>query len=951
MTEFKKVIYPSVFIFIWCLLSNPILGQAYYISDGNASDCSGNFYDTGNDNPVDPLVTSYSANENYTFTLCPGAGSTGLKSEVRFATFDLGLGDTLFIYDGNSISSPLIGAFTGNSLATGVVESNFGCLTFVFISDGVDEGGGWSGTIDCLNCQTILPNANTSSAQDPATGFIDICSGDNLTFEAAPEFPENGLNYTQAISTSSFEWDLFVTTSTNANVSQTYNTPGYFPVYFTVADVNGCKNRVQYAAVRVSGEPNFAGTTANDFEVCEGASFNLIGQVETEKYSFIYGDFGNEIFLPDGSGVSYGSELAVNEFDIGQTITSVSDIQTICINMEHSYMGDLDLEVECPDGSSVLLHAQGGGGTFLGEPEESDDFSCTLNCLPGVGYEYCFSPTSGNGTWEDNSDSGNSLPEGEYEPVENFSNFTGCPLNGEWVLNITDNLASDNGTIFSWYIGFDESLYSGTVPSFQPVIEEEKWSLNGTLLGTGGTVSAIASPQGVQSFEYTVTDNFGCEWDTLIDVEVVPAPTAIISHNNACEDDQPIVFTESSAVNNAGAFIDSYEWNFGVGSNIFSQNTQFTFPSSGSFPVTLKVIDSEGCEGDTTIDVTIFPKPNAQFINDPGCINAEPIFFNDLSTVSKGGIIEWLWSFGDGFSELTSSGNTNHSYSNDQQYFATLVVTSDSGCKDTVVKQVEVFEKPNAFFVVDKNESCMPLCVNTTNVSTSLTTSIVKNEWFFGEGSASFDSDPNFCYEDDGGYVMKLVVQNGYGCYDTISRNMMVHPLPIPDFRYQPVDYLTSLNPKSKFLDQTDAASRWKWFVDGEFLYSEQNPFHVFSTEGEFPVMLEATNRFGCVDSIEKIVTVLPVTNVYVPNTFSPNNDDLNDVFQITGNGVKNEEFQFVLRNRWGDIVWESSSLRDSWDGTKNGKPVKQDVYIYTLTYYDVKGEKNIVNGTLSVIR
>ncbi|MFW6302970.1 MAG: DUF7619 domain-containing protein [Bacteroidales bacterium] len=156
--------------------------------------------------------------------------------------------------------------------------------------------------------------------------------------------------------------------------------------------------------------------------------------------------------LPDGYGVSYTSTLFVTGYAAGETLNDVSELTSICVNMEHSYMGDLVITITAPDGNTVTLQEQGGGGTHLGEP--IDNGTNDNNSVPGVGYDYCWSPFAENGTWEQESGSDSILPPGSYTSSEPLSNLTGSPLNGLWTLTISDNWQLDDGYLFHWGINF-----------------------------------------------------------------------------------------------------------------------------------------------------------------------------------------------------------------------------------------------------------------------------------------------------------------------------------------------------------------------------------------------------------------------------------------------------------------------------------------------------------------
>jgi len=172
---------------------------------------------------------------------------------------------------------------------------------------------------------------------------------------------------------------------------------------------------------------------------------------------------GGTLALPDGNGVSYNTSIAITGFPVNSTITTATDLQDICINMEHSYLGDLQMSLTCPNGQTVILKQYpGGGGTYLGAANDAG-----TNGVPGVGADYCFSATATLGTLLQENTNGNwvtagnlpnnSMTPGTYSPFQSFNGFIGCPLNGNWTVTVTDNLAIDDGFIFDWSLNFGGS--------------------------------------------------------------------------------------------------------------------------------------------------------------------------------------------------------------------------------------------------------------------------------------------------------------------------------------------------------------------------------------------------------------------------------------------------------------------------------------------------------------
>ncbi len=163
---------------------------------------------------------------------------------------------------------------------------------------------------------------------------------------------------------------------------------------------------------------------------------------------------------PIGSNAStgcetYDSPLEFQGFPSGATLTNASDLISVCMIAEHSWIPDLQIELHCPDGTMVelieFLGRENSG--YLGIPDPADNG-------PGTGWEYCFVPTAANAPILDYIAANHpaTVPAGDYQPAGDFANFVGCPLNGEWMLQAQDRWGIDNGYVTSWQINFSETL-------------------------------------------------------------------------------------------------------------------------------------------------------------------------------------------------------------------------------------------------------------------------------------------------------------------------------------------------------------------------------------------------------------------------------------------------------------------------------------------------------------
>ncbi|NQZ37966.1 MAG: PKD domain-containing protein, partial [Crocinitomicaceae bacterium] len=498
--------------------------QTFVMSNSNGdTGCSGTFSDPGGTGGG--VTGDYSNNANFTYTICPS--TPGSQLQMNFTSFFLEDSyDFLTVYNGSTITAPTLGTYTGIA-GPGLVQASnaSGCLTFVFTSDGSNVEFGWTATVSCTSpCQTVIPIVTASL---PILGgtYIDICQGDAVTFTGSGGYPQNNNSYAQSDATSTFNW-VFSDggTPTGQVVNHTFNAPGIFQVDLEVIDVNGCSSTIDVdILVRVSDDPLFTGSFVTNPVICLGETNTLTGAVTpTEIVLDCTPPVAGVTFLPDGSGVSYSTDITVDCFLAGQTVNSAADITEICITMEHSYLGDLELEIECPNGQTVTLHAYpGGGGTYLGSPFDPGPGG------PGTGWEYCFdmsAPTLlvNGGLTPSGNPAGNAITAGSYLPVDNFSNLIGCPLNGDWTINITDNLASDDGYIFGWNMAFNSAL-TPSATTYTPAVVTEGWQADPTITSTvGNTITVQPTVAGVSCYTYEMTDEFGCNYDTTICFTVLP---------------------------------------------------------------------------------------------------------------------------------------------------------------------------------------------------------------------------------------------------------------------------------------------------------------------------------------------------------------------------------------------------------------------------------------------
>ena len=119
---------------------------------------------------------------------------------------------------------------------------------------------------------------------------------------------------------------------------------------------------------------------------------------------------------------------------------------------------------------------------------------------------------------------------------------------------------------------------------------------------------------------------------------------------------------------------------------------------------------------------------------------------------------------------------------------------------------------------------------------------------------------------------------------------------------------------------------------------------------GEFPVILYVENASGCKDSVVQMIEIRPDYTLYIPNAFTPNEDDNNDYFHISGVNLPPEDFSIRIYNRWGNLVFVSSDPAFRWDGKSNDGYVPPGSYVIKLQFRDTMGNYHVQHGEIVVI-
>lgn len=391
-----------------------------------------------------------------------------------------------------------------------------------------------------------------------------------------------------------------------------------------------------------------------------------------------------------------------------------------------------------------------------------------------------------------------------------------------------------------------------------------------------------------------------------------------------------------------------YVWTFDDGEVITSQNATKHFDAPGFYDVGLTITNPvTGCQSGFTLDsmIRVFPTPTASIVADPDfCYPDSARVFYEHSIDSS----FCYWSF-DGAHQL-GEGNDSITVLLDQPQASVQLVVDEYGCFSEP-DLVALKRKPHFDFSAGVLEDCQPASLS---FFAEQTDPALDYTWLTPFSSVETGLSINVAFPDSGHFDMGLIGRSmATGCADTLLKPawVWIHPKPVAAFE---VDYpiATIENANLNFSNQTQFADDYLWdFGDTETSFA-QNPQHTYLELGKYTARLFAESKYGCKDTSEMEIQILPF-NVYSPNAFRPDSDiPENRTFMPVGLGADRSRFNLKVYDRWGQIMFESNTPDNPWDGsTKKGDPAPMGNYVWIARFFDLQGYEHNQKGQILLIR
>jgi gliding motility-associated-like protein len=706
------------------------------------------------------------------------------------------------------------------------------------------------------------------------------------------------------------------------NTSHSYSSPGNYNVSL-VAGVNGCFDTITYP-IEV-----FAIPTA-DFSV------NAVCQGQNTQF--------NDLSNGNGSPINSWQWDFTNNGTIDNTFQNPSHIYpnatstnaTLIVSNANGCADTVSYPVVVnpfPAASFMVNDACQGVLTQFSNQS-------TISAGTITGFQWDFGDLIGSSASENTSYTyANS---GNYDVVLTITSDNGCIHSVTNEVNIFDNPVA-SFTYSEACDGFPLNFIN-TSNGNGGVINTFEWDFNndGIVDYSGNSTDYTFPAQGVYDVTLFVSTINGCEDQITQSVTLHPSPTLAFTSQNVCEGND-VSFTNNSFIG-AGAITD-YEWDFGNGFTSTSENPVQTYNNQGVYQVSLTVTTDQGCIQSLQQPVEIYPTPLAQFITSDVCEGSQASFTN-FSTVSNANtvnnITSWNWNFGTNPPATTTGQFANYNYSDVGTYTVTLEVTTNNGCTNSTQNDITIHPNPVIDFSSPNPDGCTSWCPTFVNNSSIANGTINAYLWNLGDGTASTDAVPVHCYENNTlqnvSYTVSVTMTSDFGCTTSSTEFDMitVYPTPVADFIPNP-EVANIYNTEVNFINQSLISSVYNWDFAGLGTSNEVNPSFTFSDldSGTYLVCLDVESIYGCVNEVCKEVIIEGVANLYVPNSFTPDNDGKNDFFGPVLYGFSEEDYQFMVFDRWGLLIYETTQFGGTWNGIYRGDYCPQDVYVWKIKVKD----------------
>lgn len=518
---------------------------------------------------------------------------------------------------------------------------------------------------------------------------------------------------------------------------------------------------------------------------------------------------------------------------------------------------------------------------------------------------------------------------------------------GEWYLLLITNFTGCNSTI-----------------SFSPVESSSNATTNCNLLNAGDSNSPICEgdtlkmycTQPVSGATYNWTAPDGTVYTTTNTTLAIPNATAALEGEwqmrmtgISQQSNVAVVYVTINALPNPSIIADSHSLCEGSSVNLsvegasgtnyfwavrpagstgnytpfdaYTATTTYTPSESVDIALTAELNECYGAAY-TTISVNPYPEIGIAFGKNPIC-------YGEGTTITATGGGQYLWSTGATSSTISVQPEETTMYS--------VSVTSDASCVSDTTFTLEVYPE----IIINHVEEAS-YCGNPTGRIIGQVTGGMPPFRYVSPTATFVDTVASNLMA--GAYT--ITATDSVGCHKDFTATVPGIPGPTACFIFSSSDDV-----QMTITNCTQGQNNnYLWdFGDGNNSF-DIHPSHEYSEPGSYSVLLTVSNEYGCMDSLRQLYAINGP--VYIPNAFSPNGDEVNDILFVVGRTIQEENFSWYIYDRNGVIVFTSHDPKIGWDGKlEDGRKAQPGVYVYRIYYQDVNGNRFERDGQITLVR
>ncbi|MES2850230.1 MAG: PKD domain-containing protein [Bacteroidota bacterium] len=497
-----------------------------------------------------------------------------------------------------------------------------------------------------------------------------------------------------------------------------------------------------------------------------------------------------------------------------------------------------------------------------------------------------------------------------------------------------------------------------STPNGSPLVEW-KWDFAGTLLTQTAQAPATNTfiTSGPKNVSLVVKDANGCSNGTPFALSVIinPNPVADFSVSDICVGTGLANFTQNVSL--ASGQINVWDWDFDVpgSTNGNTATPSFTYTAGGEYDVKLTATSDSSCKASVTKLVKAFTAPTTAFdVNTPTtlCSNL-PVGIIDRSAVAGYGAVDKIEIYWDNLGspstrQIVNAPGANSTYTNAYPEFGTpatkpyqilIRAFNGPGCSTDLTQDISVLASPQVQFTQPA-----PICQEAPSFILTGASDIFGlpgSGAYSGDGVSSDNFTPALA--GAGTHAITYTYTAANGCIDAESKDIVVDPTPIINFGNQPV--INVLEGDVLQLKPTITYGATYLWTPSTYLNSTTSPTPSGMPTDDIVYTLLVTSNKGCQET--QSIPVKVVRKYVVPNTFTPNNDNNHDRWEIE-NLALYPDVRVRIFSRAGQMVFESYGYNTPWDGKYKGTDCPFGTYYYVI---ETGGGRGPRTGYVAIIR